>query len=196
MGAAEYIVKYIEQSDYWEYPQQTERRWTLHRNIEVCRSIDENICLGLLTIELTDDGKLISIIDGRERTAVLYEMLHPEARTDGKRLLMRVGYDEYTPNEFEYVDVDYLPKRPFECWVSTVADTLSLACMFNEPGFRKERNEPGYMDYQIVSERLKDFNKHFQTHTIGLSLVSFYKETLGDSVEVQRVRLRGRLNRT
>ena len=177
MGAAEYIVKYIEQSDCWEYPQQAERRWTLHRNIEVCRSIDENICLGLLTIELTDDGKLISIIDG-------------------KRLLMRVGYAEYTPNEFEYVNADYLPKRPFECWVSNVADTLSLACMFNEPGFRKERNDSGYRDYEIVSERLKTFNKHFQTHTIGLSLISFYKETLGDSVEVQRVRLRGRLNRT
>ena len=195
MGAAEYIAKYVEKGS-WQYPQQDERRWTLHRNIELCRSIDEDICLGLLTIEITDDGRLVNIIDGRERTAVLYEMLHPEARTDGKRLLMIVGQDEYTQNDFKYVDNDYELRRPYEYWVSDIADTWSIAQLLRGKEFNKTRNESGYRDYQIVNERLKTFNKYFQRQTVGISLVSFHNETCGDSIEIQRLRLRGRLNRT
>ena len=101
MGAGEYIVKKVENSN-WKYPQPSERRWNEQRSIEVCRSIDEGIFLGILTLETADDGSLIEIIDGRERTAILYEMYHPEARND-KRLLMQIGKDEYDENEFVYV---------------------------------------------------------------------------------------------
>ena len=190
IGAAEYIVKFVEPGNY-TYHQQNERLWNLRRNIEVCRSIDEHICLGLFTIEITDDGKLVNIIDGQERTAILYEILHPEVRKDKKRLMIHVGQDEYTENDFLYVDSDYEPKRPYEYWLTTAADTLSLACLLNEKPFRENEK-----DYRDVAERLKKFNKYFNNHTLGLQLLSFYKETCGDSVDIQRIRLRGRLNRT
>lgn len=201
MGAAEYIVKYVEKGS-WQYPQQNERRWTLHRNIELCRSIDEDICLGLLTIEITDDGRLVNIIDGRERTAVLYEMLHPEARTDGKRLLMIVGQDIYTQNDFRYTDADYKLKPLYEYWVSDVAETFNLSQVFRRPPFREKGDDGVFakkkmsVECRFIEDRLLTFNKYFQRQTVGISLVSFHNETCGDSIEIQRLRLRGRLNRT
>ena len=188
MGAAEYIVKKIENSN-WKYPQSSDRRWNEHRSIEVCRSIDEGIFLGICTLETTDNGSLIEIIDGRERTAVLYEMYHPEVRID-KRLLMRIGEYEYDETEFVYVSPDYKPDEVFEFWVSDVADTLVLATTFNDKDKRQEKM------FTHVKNRLNNFNNNFNSPIIGLSLITFANKTLGDSKEIQRIRLRGRLNRT
>lgn len=188
MGAGEYIVKKIENSN-WKYPQSSERRWNEHRSVEVCRSIDERIFLGICTLETADDGSLVEIIDGRERTAVLYEIYHPEVRTD-KRLLMQIGKDEYDENEFVYVSPDYKPDEVFEFWVSDVANTFALAATFNDINSRQEKM------FTQVKDRLNNFNKNFQSSTIGVSLILFAHETLGDSKEIQRIRLRGRLNRT
>ena len=189
MGAGEYIVKKVENSNNWKYPQPSERRWNEQRSIEVCRSIDEGIFLGICTLETADDGSLVEIIDGRERTAVLYEMYHPEVRTD-KRLLMQIGKDEYDENEFVYVSPDYKPDRVFEFWISDVANTFALVTTFNDINSRQEKM------FKHVKDRLNNFNKNFQSSTIGLSLITFANETLGDSKEIQRIRLRGRLNRT
>ena len=192
IGAAEYISKYVDTGN-WTYPQPTERRWNEHRCVEICRSINEGICLGMFTIEIKDDGHLESIVDGQERTAVLYEMLHPEVRKD-KRLLMIIGKDEYEVCDFVYVDADYSPRRPYEYWVSVPADTLSLACLLNEEPFRSNKIES---TYRHVKEQLMEFNKKFQSHTLCLSLVSFEKQSvLDESIEIQKLRLRGRLNRT
>lgn len=188
IGAGEYIVKKVENSN-WKYPQPSERRWNEQRSIEVCRSIDEGIFLGILTLETADDGSLVEIIDGRERTAVLYEMYHPEVRND-KRLLMQIGKDEYDENEFVYVSPDYKPDRVFEFWVSDVANTFALVATFNDINSRQEKM------VTHIKDRMNNFNKNFQSLTIGLSLITFANETLGDSKEIQRIRLRGRLNRT
>lgn len=155
----------------------------------MCRSIDERIFLGICTLETADDGSLVEIIDGRERTAVLYEIYHPEVRTD-KRLLMQIGKDEYDENEFVYVSPDYKPDEVFEFWVSDVANTFALAATFNDINSRQEKM------FTQVKDRLNNFNKNFQSSTIGVSLILFAHETLGDSKEIQRIRLRGRLNRT
>lgn len=188
IGAGEYIVKKVENSN-WKYPQPFERRWNEQRSIEVCRSIDERIFLGILTLETANDGSLVEIIDGRERTAVLYEIYHPEVRTD-KRLLMQIGKDEYDENEFVYVSPDYKPDEVFEFWVSDVAETFALVAIFSDKDKRQEKM------FKHVKERLNNFNKNFQSSTIGLSLITFANETLGDSKEIRRIRLRGRLNRT
>ena len=189
MGAIEYIVHKLEPSKY-EYPKQNKRQWNDHRCIEVCRSIDENICLGIITVEITDDGHIKDIIDGRERTAVLYEMYHPEVRTD-KRLLMIVGKDEYESNDFVYVDANYSPKQPYEFWVSDVADTFRLAGLLN----KKEFGNPD-STHRHIKERLLTFNKSFDTSTVCLQFIQFKQETLGEDIEIQKLRLYGRLNRT
>lgn len=104
--------------------------------------------------------------------------------------MIQIGKDEYDENEFVYVSPDYKPDRVFEFWVSDVANTFALVATFNDINSRQEKM------VTHIKERMNNFNKNFQSSTIGLSLITFASETLGDSKEIQRIRLRRRLNRT